>query len=154
MKLTWKLPLFVLIFLGITGVPLADTENQRSLLVVTSIDSSLTSISPKEVRKLFLGVPVSIEGIRLQPLRNITDREIQEVFLQKVMFMSERNYERRLLSFVFRHGGERPETFPTLPELVHALRKSSDTISYMWSDELANYKDLKSVGVLWNGQIN
>ena len=70
------------------------------------------------------------------------------------MFMSERSYERRLLSSVFRHGGKRTATYSDVTNLIHELNSSPDTISYMWSDQIEQYEGIKSIGVLWSGQID
>ena len=120
MESRWAMLGPVLICLSILGIHDTTAADQRSLLAVVSVDSPMTSIAASEVRKLFLGVPVSKDNIRLKALRNNTDAEIQKVFLQKVIFMSERSYERRLLSIIFRYGGDRPQIFKNLPDLIHA----------------------------------
>lgn len=155
MKKTWHgVIISTLICVGLISINSAKAETQRSLLVVSSVDSSITTISPNEVRKLFLGVPVMKGKIQLRPLRNASDPSLEEVFLQKVVFMSKRSYERRLLSSVFRHGGQRPEVYSNLAELVNKLNRSPESLSYMWSDQIENHEGIISKGVLWTGQID
>jgi len=132
---------------------LADSS-QRALMLVCSQDSGISELTPIEIRKLFLGVPVMRNGEPLKPLRNATDPLITEVFLQKVIFMSEQSYERELLSRVYRLGGERPEIYSKNSELVNELREIPGTLTYMWSDEVEDTTGLKSLAVIWKGSIN
>jgi len=144
----------VLMCLCLISLDSAMAATQRSLVVVCSVESPLTSISNTEVRKLFLGVPVIKGNTRLNPLRNVSDKDIEEVFLQKVIFMSKRDYERRLLSTVFRRGGERPVTYSDTGELIGQLKSSPDSLSYMWSDQIEQLEELRSIGVLWTDQTD
>lgn len=126
---------------------------QRRLLLVCGVESTIPSLSHKEVRKLFLGAPTAIDGMRLRPLRNASDPLITEVFLQKIIFMSKRNYERQLVSRVFRLGGGRPPVYTNIQELIDELRQSPEALTYMWSDQLAHADGVKSIGVLWEGTV-
>ncbi|MEE8321265.1 MAG: hypothetical protein V3R68_05430 [Gammaproteobacteria bacterium] len=126
---------------------------QRRLLLVCSMESTTPSLSHKEVRKLFLGAPVLKNNVRLRPLRNASDPLLTEVFLQKIIFMSKRNYERQLVSRVFRLGGERPPVYTNIPELIDELRQSPQALTYMWADQLALADNVKSIGVLWEGTV-
>ncbi len=131
----------------------AAQTTQRRLLLVSSMESTTPSLSLKEVRKLFLGVPVVKNGVRLRPLRNASDPLITEVFLQKIIFMSKRNYERQLVSRVFRLGGERPPVYTNISELIDELRQTPQALTYMWSDQVALTDNVKSIGVLWEGTV-
>ena len=143
--------LVCLCLISMTG---AAQAAQRRLLLVCGTESTISSLSHKEVRKLFLGVPIVKDGVRLKPLRNASDPLVEEVFLQKIIFLSKRSYERQLLSRVFRFGGVRPPVFENLPELIDELRQSPGALTYMWSVQDAHADDLKSIGVLWEGMVD
>ncbi len=125
--------------------------NPSRVLLVCGIESEIPPLSHTEVRKLFLGLPIDKKGQRLKPLRNASDPLLTEVFLQKVIFMSKRKYEGQLVARVFRLGGVRPKVYKNLDELVDVLQQSPATVSYMWSDQLEQTTNLKSIGVLWEG---
>jgi len=127
---------------------------QRSLLLVCSENSTLESLSHAEVRKLFLGVPMTKDQVRLRPLLNTSDRLATDVFLQQIIFMSKREYERQLLSRVFRLGDPRPPEFENIDVLVKALLDTPGSMSFMWSEQLVNQSELKSLGVLWTDSKN
>ena len=122
---------------------------QRSLLLVCSADSTLSSLSNEDIRKIFLGVPVEKDGVRITPLLNTSDSHLTEVFLQKVIFMSKPDYERQLLSRVFRLGGKRPPEYENISELINELHKSPGSVAFMWSDQVGDHNNLKSIGVVW-----
>ena len=94
--------LFLLVFLCLININSSATT-QRSLLLVCDSNSTLSYLSPTEIRKLFLNVPVVKDGVQIKPLLNFSDPLISDVFLQNVIFMSKRSYERKLLSHIFRH---------------------------------------------------
>jgi hypothetical protein len=127
---------------------------QRSLLLVCSDNAKLESLSHADVRKLFLGVPLIVDQVRLKPILNASDPLATDVFLQKVIFMSRRQYERQLLSRVFRLGDQRPPEYEDIDLLAKALLDTPDSLSYMWSEQLEHLTGLKSLGILWSDSKN
>jgi hypothetical protein len=63
--------------------------------------------------------------------------------------MSERSYERRLLSLTLKSGRPRPEEFTDQDELVRALRKYPYSISYMWRSDAERSIGIKVIKLLW-----
>lgn len=122
---------------------------ERSLMLVAGQISQSDTFSHAELRKIFLGVSVVRNGVRIKPLLNSTDSRATSVFLQQVVFMSEREYKRQLVSRVFRLGGQRPREYEDIASLVEALRTTPGSISFMWSDQLEQHAGLVSLGILW-----
>jgi len=122
---------------------------KKGKLLVCSDNSGLESLSHAEVRKLFLGVPMFKDQLRLKPLLNASDALATDVFLQQIIFMSKREYERQLVSRVFRLGDQRPPEYENLDTLVNALLNTPGSLSYMWSEQLEHQTGLKSLGKLW-----
>ena len=141
--------IFLLSMICIDGF--ATGHQQHSIVLVSNQNLDIDELSPIEVRKLFLGVPVMVGGKQLNPLRNSTDPLLTEIFLQKIVFMSERSYERVLLSRIYRLGGKRPEIVTDKSELEKQLSSSPRSLTYMWAGDATG---LKSLGVLWSGPIN
>ncbi len=146
--------IMLLLYSGLPGISVVQANPPHNLVIVCSVESSLTSLSPTEIRKLFLGARIFKDNMHLRPLQNISDAKTQQIFLQKVIFMSQRSFERRLLSNIYRIGGERPEIYSDIDKLVESLVKSPASVSYMWSDQLVRYRSIKSVGLLWAGQTD
>lgn len=121
----------------------------QDLVLVMGQEAPVINLTNDEVRRLYLGVPVlSAEGT-LRPLRNHTDATIYEAFLQKILFLSEAAYHRRLLSDIVRAKGFLPTEYENQAALVAALEADPLAVSYMWSGQAEHYASLKVVRVLW-----
>lgn len=141
--------IFLFVFLCIISTNSSATKH-RSLLLVCDANSTLTYLSPTEIRRLFLNVPVVKDGVQLKPLRNVSDPHITNVFLQKVIFMSERSYKRKLLSRIFRYGGKNIPVYSNIAELKAELHLFPEAVTYMWSDQIEHDDGVKSLGILWD----
>jgi len=95
---------------------------------------------------------VYIGDINLRPLLNDSDPRLTQVFLQKVIFMSRKRYERQLAAQIFRQGGRQPPAIDNNEDIVRALLASPAMITFMWSDEFEGVSGLKSLGVLWEDE--
>ena len=124
---------------------------ERRLVLVTGSTTKIAPLPPADVRKLFLGLPVSQNSLRLEALRNDSDPLLNEVFLQKIMFMSAQSYERQLVSQVFRFGGHRPVSYSDVGMLAAALRDQPGTMSYMWLPSAQQIPGIQVVQELWQG---
>jgi len=77
----------------------------HTLVLVVRADSNVSDLDSLTVRKLFLGLPVSVEGSLLHPVRNRSDAELDPVFLQQIVAMSQSAYDRQILNGVNRRAG-------------------------------------------------
>lgn len=121
---------------------------EQSLVLVASAHSVVQRLSPAETRKLYLGIPMIVDNQRVHPLRNNTDPMVQEMFMQKVMFMSTPAYERQILSRVFRMGGTRPQAYAEMRDLLKALETDPAAVTYLPRDAADARPGLKIVGDL------
>lgn len=104
------------------------------LVLVANAQSPISQLTPTEARKLYLGMAMVADGKLIHPLRNSTDATVQEMFMQKVMFMSTQAYERQILSRVFRAGGARPPVFTEVRDLLKALESDRNAVTYLPRD--------------------
>jgi len=79
---------------------------------------------------------------------------VYEVFLQKVIYMSAQNYERRLVVRAFRLGGRRPEKYDNQVILLRNLRENPNAVTFMWQDDAQRQANIKIVTELWAGKTN
>ena len=136
--------LLLVLLVGIVWPAGLLAQGEPSLVLVANAHSTIQRLSPDEMRKLYLGIPMIIDGQRVHPLRN-TNPMVQEMFMQKVMFMSTPAYERQILSRVFRMGGMRPPEYDEVNELLKALESDPAAVTYL-PREFAARPDLKIVG--------
>ena len=122
----------------------------RTLVLVTKADSSVTDLDSITVRKLFLGLPVLINGSPLHPLRNRSDAELDPIFLQDIVAMSQSAYDRQILNGVNKQGWLRPVEVGTTLRLLDTLYADPYAVTFMWLHEVARNPRVRVIRVLWS----
>jgi hypothetical protein len=111
-------------------VPTTSHGHEQRIVIVTGEGSKIKAISAKEVRRAYLGAVIVQDGIEIKPLRNQSDKLAEEVFLQKVLFMSAEAYERQLITLTFR-GGSILKAYDKFNDLLSVLKNDNTTITFM-----------------------
>lgn len=133
----------------LAGAPAAYAEH--ALVLITSVDSPLQSVSSIELRKLYLGFIVNAEtGEQIQPVTNDSDSRAKEIFVQNVVGMSARSYDRRLLTLTLRTGRHRPEVFRDTTALLDRIADDAYSIAFVWEEDVAGREDIRTLRVLWH----
>ncbi len=122
---------------------------ELTLVLVAGEQSSISKISPAEVRRLYLGAPVVSGGRVLEPLRNETDSLLREVFMQQVLFMSTSAYERQILVRTHRTGAAPPPAYANARQLADALQTDPQAVTYMFRETALATSGIKIVTQLW-----
>jgi hypothetical protein len=123
--------------------------SQEAVLVVRA-DSPVTDLDSVSLRKLFLGLPVLVNNSQLRPLRNRSDPQIDEIFLQQVVAMSQSSYDRQILNNVNRQRALRPPEYYGTPALVAALSADPNAVSFMWLRDVGHNSNLRVIRVIWS----
>jgi len=126
----------------------ARPASQEVVLVVRA-DSPVTDLDSVSVRKLFLGLPVLVNGTPLHPLRNRSDPLLDEIFLQQVVAMSQSSYDRQMLIGVNRQLSLRPTEYTHVAEVIAALGADPYAVSFMWNKDVGQNSRLRVIRVLW-----
>lgn len=127
---------------------------EKKMVLVASSDIGNLDLSRSEVRQLFFGGATVKEGVQFEAVINDSDSLLYEVFLQKIVFMSARAYERKLISRVFRKGGRRVVFASSLASLENDLVANRRRISFMWEEDALALPGVTVIGELWHGSIN
>ena len=120
-----------------------------AVVLVTHKDSPIESISSLDIRKVYLGISVTIDGNTIRALRRRDDERLNQIFLQSVIAMSERSYERRLVSLMLKFGTPRPKVVDDSDELFESLVSIPSSIAYMWKSDAEVDSRVRIIGVLW-----
>ena len=128
----------------LSATPMVHAEEQR-IAIVASAGSGIKVISAKRVRRAYLGASIVLDGVEIKPLLNQTDKFAEEVFLQKVLFMSAEAYERQLLARAFRDGS-RPKAYENLTDLLAALHNDNATITFMLYETAIHTPGIRIIG--------
>lgn len=127
----------------------ARTATQSVVLVVRA-DSSIVDLDSVTVRKLFLGVPVLNNGSLLHPLRNRSDAQLDEIFLQQIVAMSQSTYDRQILIGVNRQGWLPPVEMHTSERALDTLYSDPNAVTFMWLRDIAHNPRVRVIRVLWS----
>ena len=122
----------------------------QSVVLVVRADSPVTEMDSVTVRKLFLGLPVLVNGKLLHPLRNRSDPMLDEIFFQQLVAMSQPSYDRQILIGVNRQGWLRPAEYNSLASVVAALAADPSAVSYMWQRDVGHNSGIRVIRVLWS----
>jgi len=144
--------LFCCLGLLFTAFNHAVADQARHIVLVAGANAYVPPLTPAEVRKLFLGVVITKDGQRIEPLLNLTDPLLHEVFLQKVVFMSSENYQRQLFTRISHLGDPRPQEYSDSWQLISALRSRPGAVSYMWAQDARPRMGLRIVQELWQSR--
>ena len=121
----------------------------QSVVLVVGPASSVMDLDPVTVRKLFLGLPVLINGHPLHPLRNRSDQRFDPIFLQQIVAMSQSAYDRQILIGVNRQGWLRPTEIVSRPHVLEALYADPNAVTFMWLRDVEQEPKLRIIRVLW-----
>ena len=122
----------------------------EKLVLVTGKNSNIEKISNKQLKRAYIGLTLKQNNNLIKPIRNHSDNFAHEVFLQNVIVMSSRIYERQLTTRALRKGSKRPVSKSTQKKLVSHLNNTENSISYMWEREALKSKSVKIIQSLWS----
>ena len=142
-----RLLLILLLACGVFGPVHSASE---SVVLVVRADSPVRDLSSVEVRKLFLGVPVLVDGKLLHPLRNRSDVRLDDIFLQQIVAMSQEAYDRQILVGLNRQGWVRPAEAVSVARVIEDLYADPQAVSYMWRRDVEHNPRLKVLRILWS----
>ena len=142
-----RLVYILLLSLGLLGPALPASQ---SVVLVVRADSPVSGLSSVTVRKLFLGVPVLIDGKPLHPIRNRSEERLDDIFLQQIVAMSSEAYDRQILVGVNRQGWIRPPEAASVARLTEALYADPQAVTFMWMRDVEHNPRLKVLRILWS----
>lgn len=121
----------------------------RSVVLVVRADSPVVDLDSVTVRKLFLGLPVLVNGRPLHPIRNRSDARLDQIFLQEIAAMSQSAYDRQILIGVNRQGWLPPEELSSPGRVLEKLLGDPNAVSFVWERDLAHNPQIRVIRVLW-----
>ncbi len=130
---------------------MSGSVHARELVLIGPESLAKAHFNKTELRRLFLGFMIYKNGEVVNAFRNDSSEKMDNVFMQHVMFMSRKNYERRLLSLKFKKGNRDIKALDTTGEVLSIISRNKYSVSYAWSDEIADKEGIHVLQVLWKG---
>lgn len=120
-------------------------EQSLRLVIVTSAHSRIGVLNYPMLRKIYLG-SVSAVGTRpIYPLINQSNGLLHEMFLQKVLFMSQNTYKHHLLHTKFPADTVMPLAYRSEDKLIAYLNTHPDSITCLTEQAAAKRPSLRVV---------
>ena len=126
------------------------TAGERQVVLVAALTSPLHNLNSLELRKIYLGFTVKRDGNIVEGLRYTEDKNLNSIFLQTVVAMSEKSYKNRLLSLTLRQGTLPPAKYDKSEDLLTALSTKPYSVSYMWKEDAVKSSKIKILRELWH----
>jgi hypothetical protein len=123
---------------------------QQELVLITSAQSQLNQLDPPLARRLFLGLTVVQNGVRLRPLLNESDPQITEIFFHHIVSMSESTYHRYLLRQVLIQGRIQPTVYKKISELIEAVASDPTVVGYVWVNDAVHDPRVRILQSVWH----
>ena len=127
-------------------------SDKRTVVLVTGTECPMQQLSALEIRKVYMAITISYQGMPIRGFRLNNDEQLDSVFYQYVVAMTKKSYERRLLSLILKHGTPEPKKLDTPEEVAQALRKQRCSIAYMWKSQADKFNELRSLKLIWQGE--
>jgi hypothetical protein len=137
-------------FLALLLVAASPVLAAEKLVLIVSAGSSIDQLDSLLVRRLFLGLTVTQHGIRLRPLLNESDAEINELFLQNVVSMEDSTYDRYVLRLSLKQGRTQPMVYKSEAELISAVAADPSAVGYAWGKDVDHDPRVRVLRVVWH----
>jgi hypothetical protein len=122
---------------------------ERTVVLVVSSDSPIVELSVLDIRKAYLGLPVTLGDGRVRAIRMNGDEQLTQIFFQSIIAMSSKSYRRRLLSLTLKFGTPRPMAVNGQIALLNTIALLPYGITYMWMSDAEADTRVRIIKVLW-----
>ena len=110
----------------------------QKLVVVVAKGSKLTSISRSELKRCFLGDPITVGDKNLVPFNSEPSTPARTAFDQAVLGMSPSEVGRLWVDRKVRGQSSAPRSLPSVGHVVKVVAKFPNAISYVPADQLTS----------------
>lgn len=115
------------------------------LVLVSAVNSPLRALPLSEVRRSFLGAVHSGSANQVVPIRNLSNPEAHQLFVDQVLAISAPEYDRRLAMRSLQSGLGQLNVIRDGREIERILRESPNGATYMLESEAAKLKSVQVV---------
>jgi hypothetical protein len=119
------------------GVAMPAYSGEDDLALIVSAHSEVDTLDPLLARRLFLGLTVTRNGVRLRPVLNESDPRIKALFFKDIVAMSDHTYDRYVLRLALLQGRTEPAVFASRLALLNAVASDPTVVGYMWAKDAA-----------------
>jgi hypothetical protein len=122
---------------------------QQELVLIASAQSHVDQLDPALARRLFLGLTVAENSVRLRPLLNESDAQLKDMFLQHIVSMSDSTYN-HLLRLAIIQGRIKPPVYKSSEELIDAVAADPTVVGYVWVENAIRDPRVRVLRTVWH----
>jgi hypothetical protein len=123
---------------------------QQELVLIASAQSKVDQLDPALARRLFLGLTVAENSVRLRPLLNESDAQLKDLFLQYIVSMSNSTYKEYLLRLALLQGRIKPPVYKSSKELIDAVAADPTVVGYVWVENAIRDPRVRVLRTVWH----
>jgi hypothetical protein len=123
---------------------------RQELVLIVSAQSKVDQLDPALARRLFLGLTVAENNVRLRPLLNESDPRLRDLFLEYIVSMSDSTYNQYLLRMALIQGRTKPPVYMRSNELIDAVAADPTVVGYVWGENAAHDPRVRVLRVVWH----
>lgn len=123
--------------------------SDHKAVLVCSNNSNLNSLSMTDIRRIYLGLPPISNNTSINPVLNLSNKDVYEDFLKNIMHMTEDSYRRKMIKRVFRRGTTQIIEVNSIKELVTHLENNPTDISFLSEKTAEETNGIKVIQRLW-----
>jgi ABC-type phosphate transport system substrate-binding protein len=117
------------------------------ILIIANKDVSETSLSPQEIREIFLGKRVLWSDNSRIRFAASGDPKIHELFLEQYIRLSQADWKTYWKRMVFTGRGLPPQMIPTEAEIIEFVSKTKGSVGYVSSEGIQEKEGVKVIGI-------
>ncbi|MCP4584304.1 MAG: phosphate ABC transporter substrate-binding protein [candidate division Zixibacteria bacterium] len=115
------------------------------IMVVVNPSSSLDEVTAMDVSKVFMGRMADIEGVKLEPIDQLSNSAVREAFSEKILGRNVRKVKDYWKKRVFSGNGEPPSELNNDAKVIAYVADNPGAIGYIAVGSLTD--KVKAVGV-------
>ena len=138
------------LLLWLLGAVVPALARADRVVLIVNATSPVVMLDAIDIKRLFLGIPVERGAVTLHAVLNNSDQQLQAVFLQYVVSMSEPAYERRLLMLTLEQGRRMPAAYADNAQLLAVVGISTGAVSYAWESAALRNPRVRILRELWH----
>jgi hypothetical protein len=123
---------------------------RQELALIVSAQSKVDQLDAPLAKRLFLGLTVAENGVRLRPLLNESDAQLKDLFLQYIVSMSNSTYNQYLLRLALLQGRTKPPVYKRSSELIDAVAADPTVVGYAWVEDTLHDPRVRVLRIVWH----
>jgi ABC-type phosphate transport system substrate-binding protein len=136
----WLAAVTLVLLLSVAGQARAE-----EMVVIVNANAPVQSLTPKEVKEIFLGETIYWGDVRIVPIAYVDGAKVQNDFLNRVIHVTENVYKTYWIKRIFREGGTPPRQVGTAADALAAVARTPGGIGFVYASQMDGAGEVRAV---------